>query len=89
MRVLKWMIDRIEGSGQGNDHITGVSPSYEDLNWTGLNFSAEQLDSVISMAKAAWLKELELHAELFKQLEHHLPKELDQTKSAIERRLAA
>jgi len=89
MRVLKWMIDRIEGTGKGSEHITGISPAYEDLNWTGLNFSAEQFNTVTSIDKAAWLKELELHAELFKQLEHHLPKELGETKAAIERRLAA
>ncbi|MBC7608948.1 MAG: phosphoenolpyruvate carboxykinase (GTP) [Polaromonas sp.] len=89
MRVLKWMIDRIEGSGQGKDNIMGVSPSYEDLNWTGLNFSAEQYNTVTSMDKAAWLKELELHSELFKQLEHHLPQALSDTKTAIEKRLAA
>ena len=89
MRVLKWMIDRIEGSGKGKEHITGISPRYEDLNWTGLDFSAEQFNTVTSMDKAAWLKELELHTELFKQLEHHLPKELGETKAAIEHRLAA
>ncbi|MBA3594198.1 MAG: phosphoenolpyruvate carboxykinase (GTP) [Polaromonas sp.] len=89
MRVLKWMIDRIEGQGQGVDHFTGVSPRYEDINWTGLDFSAEQFKSVTSMDKSAWLKELELHAELFKQLENHLPKELEETKAAIEQRLAA
>ncbi len=44
---------------------------------------------MINVDKAAWLKELELHAELFKQLEYHLPKELGETKAAIERRLAA
>ncbi|MEO8012870.1 MAG: phosphoenolpyruvate carboxykinase domain-containing protein, partial [Polaromonas sp.] len=89
MRVLAWMIDRIEGKGQGEDHVTGVSPSYEDLNWTGLDFSAEQFDTVTSIDKAAWLKELELHADLFKQLAYHLPKELGDTKAEIERRLAA
>ena len=89
MRVLAWMIERIEGKGKGKDHVTGISPSYEDLNWTGLDFSAEQFNTVISMDKAAWLKELELHDELFKQLEHHLPKELAETKTAIEKRLAA
>ena len=89
MRVLKWMIDRIEGTGKGSDHVTGVSPSYDDLNWTGLSFSQEQFDTVTSIDKLAWLKELELHTELFKQLEHHLPKELAETKAAIEERLAA
>ncbi|RSZ30924.1 MULTISPECIES: phosphoenolpyruvate carboxykinase (GTP) [unclassified Variovorax] len=90
MRVLKWMIDRVEGNKtEGIDHITGVSPRYEDLNWTGLNFSAEQFATVTSIDKAAWEAELKLHAELFKQLEHHLPKELPETKAAIEQRLAA
>ena len=89
MRVLKWMIDRLEGSGQGQDNLMGVSPSYEDLSWTGLDFSAEQFDKVTSIDKAAWLKELELHTELFKQLEHHLPAALRETKASIEKRLAA
>ena len=89
MRVLKWMIDRIEGTGKGQEHITGVSPAYEDLDWTGLDFSAEQFKTVTSMDKAAWLKELELHTELFEQLEHHLPKELSETKARLEQRLAA
>ncbi|MBB4223430.1 phosphoenolpyruvate carboxykinase (GTP) [Variovorax guangxiensis] len=90
MRVLKWMIDRVEGNKtEGVDHITGVSPRYEDLNWTGLDFSAEQFATVTSIDKAAWQAELKLHAELFKQLEHHLPKELPETKAAIEQRLAA
>ena len=89
MRVLKWMIDRLEGSAKGAENVFGVSPSYEELNWTGLDFSAEQFKTVTSIDKAAWLQELELHAELFKQLEHHLPKALTDTKAAIEKRLAA
>jgi len=90
MRVLAWMIDRLEGkSGQGQENIIGVSPSYGDLNWNGLNFSAEQFDTVTSIDKDAWVKELELHAELFKQLEHHLPQALIETKAALEARLAA
>jgi phosphoenolpyruvate carboxykinase (GTP) len=89
MRVLKWMIDRIEGKATGTDHLFGVSPTYEELNWTGLNFSADQFKSVISIDQAAWEKELQLHSELFKQLEYHLPQELVETKAKIEKRLAA
>jgi phosphoenolpyruvate carboxykinase (GTP) len=88
MRVLKWMINRIEGEATGTDHLFGVSPTYEELNWTGLNFSADQFKSVISIDKAAWEKELQLHSELFKQLEYHLPYELADTKAKIEKRLA-
>ena len=89
MRVLKWMIERIEGKAQGHEHVFGVSPSYEDLDWTGLAFSQEQFRTVTSIDKAAWEKELQLHAELFQQLQYHLPAELRQTKAKIEERLAA
>ena len=89
MRVLKWIIDRVEGTGQGTDNIMGISPGYQDLVWTGLDFSEAKFGNVISIDKADLTKELALHAELFKQLEHHLPKALLDTKLAIEKRLAA
>ena len=89
MRVLKWMIDRIEGKAKGRENAFGVSPAYEDLNWTGLDFSAEQFEKVTSIDKAAWEKELQLHTELFQQLKYHLPAELGETKTRIERQLAA
>ena len=89
MRVLKWMIDRIEGTGQGTDNVMGVSPRYEDITWTGLDFSIDKFNTVTSMDKDDWLTELDLHTALFKQLAHHLPAELVQTKDAIQKRLTA
>lgn len=87
MRVLKWMIDRIEEKGQGHEHLMGVSPSYDALTWTGLDFNKEQFQSVISIDKAAWQAEMKLHAELFDQLSYHLPYELTATKAKIEAKL--
>ena len=89
MRVLKWIIDRAEGTGQGQDNLTGTSPRYEDLTWTGLDFSAEQYAKVTRIDQAAWTQELALHTELFQQLAHHLPKKLLDTQAAIKQRLAA
>ena len=89
MRVLKWMIDRIEGQAQGTEHVFGVSPTYAELNWTGLDFTPAQFNTVTSIDKAAWVDELKLHEELFTQLAYHLPKELTDTKTAFEKRLAA
>ncbi len=89
MRVLKWMIDRIEGTAKGVDQPFGVSPTYEELNWTGLNFSKDQFNTVTSFDKAAWQAELKLHTELFTQLKHHLPQELEATRLKLEQRLAA
>jgi phosphoenolpyruvate carboxykinase (GTP) len=87
MRVLKWMIDRIEGTAKGVDQPFGVSPTYEELNWTGLSFSQDQFNTVTSFDKAAWQSELKLHTELFTQLKHHLPKELEATRVKLQNRL--
>jgi phosphoenolpyruvate carboxykinase (GTP) len=89
MRVLKWMIDRIEGKVQGTEQVFGIGPNYSELNWSGLDFTREQFDTVTSTDPASLQKELELHSELFRQLEYHLPRELAETKSRIEQRLAA
>jgi phosphoenolpyruvate carboxykinase (GTP) len=89
MRVLKWMIDRIEGKVQGTEQVFGIGPNYSEVNWSGLDFTREQFDTVTSTDPASLQKELELHTELFKQLAYHLPRELAETKSRIEQRLAA
>jgi len=89
MRVLKWMIDRIEGKVPGTEQFFGVGPTYEEVTWNGLPFSAEQFQAATSTDKADWRKEMELHSELFSQLAYHLPRELTDTKAKIEQKLAA
>jgi phosphoenolpyruvate carboxykinase (GTP) len=89
MRVLKWMLERIDGTAHGVDNVFGVTPAYEDLTWKGLAFTPAQFAQVTHIDKAAWKTELGLHAELFQQLAHHLPPELLQTKAKIESRLDA
>jgi phosphoenolpyruvate carboxykinase (GTP) len=88
MRVLKWIIDRIEGTApQGEEHLTGMSPAFGDLDWTGLDFTPAQYKSVTEVDSAAWREELALHDGLFEKLAHHLPKELSATKDKLTARL--
>jgi len=89
MRVLKWMIDRLEGQAQGQETIFGITPTYAELNWTGSNFSADQFKTVTSIDKAAWQQELQLHNTHFEQLAYNMPKALLDTKAALAQRLAA
>jgi phosphoenolpyruvate carboxykinase (GTP) len=89
MRVLKWMIDRLEGTAPGTENGFGVSPAYSEINWTGLDFTQAQFDSVTSLDKDAWKQEFALHTELFSQLAYHLPKELEETKVKLEQSLTA
>jgi phosphoenolpyruvate carboxykinase (GTP) len=87
MRVLKWMIDRLEGKVQGEDHAFGISPTYDEINWTGLSFSREQFDSVTDMNPAHWQTELASHSEHFQKLAHHLPQALVDTQARISARI--
>jgi phosphoenolpyruvate carboxykinase (GTP) len=88
MRVLRWMIGRVEGKAQGQEHAFGVSPRYEDIDWSGLDFTREQFEQVISVDDAAWRKELALHSELFDTLKQGLPAALQDTRNALEKKLA-
>jgi phosphoenolpyruvate carboxykinase (GTP) len=89
MRVLKWMIDRIEGQGKGVEHVFGTTPEYNDINWQGLAFTQAQFEMITSIDKAAWLQEIKLHTELFEKLAYHLPEQLKHVKATLESRLAA
>jgi phosphoenolpyruvate carboxykinase (GTP) len=89
MRVLKWMLERIEGKAGGVENLFGTTPQYGDLNWDGLPFTQEQFDTITSIDKAAWVEELKLHTELFEKLAYHLPQELADNKAALEKRLSA
>jgi len=89
MRVLKWMIDRLEGTATGVETGFGIAPQYSEVNWTGLDFSEAQFNSVTSLDKGAWKQEFALHEELFTQLAYHLPKELVETKAKLEKSLTA
>ena len=88
MRVMAWMLERVDGAGKGVDHAFGVTPSYADLNWSGSDFNEAQYQNVTSIDRAAWTAEMKLHSELFEQLKHNLPPELPATKAKIEARLA-
>jgi phosphoenolpyruvate carboxykinase (GTP) len=88
MRVLQWIIERVEGQGKGAENAFGTTPRHADLNWAGLDFSAAQYEQVTSLDPEAWKTELALHDELFQKLAHHLPSEMTATKAKIEQRLA-
>jgi len=89
MRVLKWMLDRIEGQAGGDEHFFGISPRYEDLEWAGLDFGPDKFAAIIDAAPDAWREELKLHQQLFDQLAYHLPQALKDTKARMEAQLAS
>mgnify|MGYP006278653469 FL=1 len=89
MRVLKWIIDRIEGKAQGVEHPAGISPTFDEITWSGLSFGADQFKSVTAIHKNEWQAELKMHDELFTQLAHHLPHALVQAKQQLAQKVSA
>jgi phosphoenolpyruvate carboxykinase (GTP) len=89
MRVLKWMLDRIDGNASGVEHVFGVTPRYADISWDGAEFTEAQFDRITSIDSAAWQAEIALHSELFAKLAHHLPPALTEVKDQLASRLAA
>jgi transcriptional regulator with PAS, ATPase and Fis domain len=49
-------------------------PTYDDIDWTGLDFTPEQFESIMDIDREEWKLELSQHAELFEKMyiEHSL-----------------
>jgi phosphoenolpyruvate carboxykinase (GTP) len=76
MRVLKWVVDRVRGRAQGKESPIGWTPYYDDMEWTGLDFSRERFEQMQEVDRKAWRKELIDHEELFIEVHDHLPPEM-------------
>jgi phosphoenolpyruvate carboxykinase (GTP) len=88
MRVLQWIVGRVDGSAAGVEHAVGISPRYEDLYWQGLDFPRARFDLLMSIEADEWREEIRSHGELFTKLAGRLPPQLEQTKQQLARRLA-
>ncbi len=76
MRVLKWIVDRSRGRVIGQETPIGWMPRYEDVDWTGMDFSTEQFEALQTVNLKQWHQEVLNHEELFIQLHDHLPSEM-------------
>ena len=83
MRVLEWIIGRVNGTAKGNDTLIGTIPSYEDLNWSGLNMTEDQFKADIKIDQEEWVCELALQDELLDKLKDRLPKEFTKIQSDL------
>ncbi len=75
MRVIKWIIDRVRGRAAAVESPIGWMPRYEDLDWTGLDFTKEEFDRLMELDSEEWKTEMLAHEELFERMYDKLPKE--------------
>ena len=76
LRILRWIVDRARGRSLAQETPIGWVPSYEDIDWTGLDFPKEKWDQIMAFDRAAWRQEVMGHEELFLDLHDRLPKEM-------------
>jgi phosphoenolpyruvate carboxykinase (GTP) len=76
MRVLKWIVDRARVRAKARETSIGWMPDYDDIYWTGLDFSAGKFNELQNFDRTAWKHEVIDHEELFIELHDHLPKEM-------------
>jgi phosphoenolpyruvate carboxykinase (GTP) len=76
MRVLSWIVDRINGQASAIESPIGWMPRYEDMQWDGLaDFSIADFENLMAIDREKWKKELLSHEELFARFYDKLPKE--------------
>jgi phosphoenolpyruvate carboxykinase (GTP) len=86
-RVLKWIVDRLEGRAEGVETPIGRLPQREELDLDGLDISGADLDHLLSVDTEVWKQEAGLIPEFFEQFGEHLPKALAEEHAHLVERL--
>ncbi|WP_131105854.1 phosphoenolpyruvate carboxykinase (GTP) [Ornithinimicrobium sufpigmenti] len=87
-RVLKWMIDRIEGRVDAQESPIGLLPMPEDIDTEGLDTSTEDVAKALAFNPEEWKAELPLIREWFDKFGDDLPGALEDELAALEQRLS-
>ncbi len=86
-RVLKWIYERVQGTGKAVKGPIGYLPTPDAIDTAGLDISRENMDELLSVDTAGWTKEIPGIREHYAKLGSHLPKELSGELSGLEQRL--
>ncbi|MET3983233.1 phosphoenolpyruvate carboxykinase (GTP) [Streptomyces sp. PvR034] len=85
-RVLKWIVERLDGTAEGVETPIGILPTVASLDTDGLDLPAEDLDFLLTVDKEIWRDEAALVPEHLNTYGDHTPKELwDQYHALVER----
>jgi phosphoenolpyruvate carboxykinase (GTP) len=86
-RVLKWIVERLEGTAGATDTAIGRVPSASDLDLAGLDIDEATITTLLSVDNAAWsaeIPQIEAHLDSFGA---ELPSELRDELRELEKRL--
>ncbi|MEP7161976.1 MAG: phosphoenolpyruvate carboxykinase (GTP) [Dermatophilaceae bacterium] len=86
-RVLKWVVDRLEGTVGADETPIGFTPKPEDLDVTGLDMTAEEVAAAVAYDEAGWRKELPMLEEWFAKFGDKLPAALQAELDGLKKRI--
>jgi phosphoenolpyruvate carboxykinase (GTP) len=86
-RVLKWIVERLDGRADAVDTPIGRLPAPGALDVSGLDLTAEQMNLLLSVDTAIWRQEAALIPPFYEKFGDHLPKALWAEYEALVRRL--
>jgi phosphoenolpyruvate carboxykinase (GTP) len=86
-RVLKWIVDRLDGRAEGVQTPIGVVPTQDALDLDGLEIDDKDLEQLLSVDTEAWRHEAELIPPHFERFGDHLPQALWDEHRALKARL--
>jgi phosphoenolpyruvate carboxykinase (GTP) len=75
-RVLKWMLERIEGTAAATETPIGAVPSRDSITLDGLNISRDTMDELLRVEPSDWAKEHADVGEFFEKFGDRLPEEI-------------
>ena len=87
-RVLKWVLDRADGTAEGTDTPIGVVPSPDSLDLSGIDIDAATLENLLAVDPEAWRAELTLIAEHYDFIGERLPDAMRNQLDELEKRLS-
>jgi len=83
MRVLKWILGRVNGSSKAFESPVGWMPRFKDFDWSGLDFPEEKWDELMLVDRHKMKMQSLQHEELFLQLSEHLPPQMTYERELI------
>ncbi len=89
VRVLKWMLDRIEGRARATETPIGNVPEPSSLTLDGLSIPRESLDELLRVDPGDWMKEDQAIAKFFEKFGDRLPPALCQEQKSLNARLSS
>jgi phosphoenolpyruvate carboxykinase (GTP) len=88
LRVLLWIVDRVQGRGGARDTPIGLVPTESALDWDGLSLSSSVRKALLRVDRGEWSAEVPEIRAFFGRFGDRLPSELSSALAALERELA-